>query len=304
MKIVIIGPGAMGCLFAGLLTQGGHEVHLLDKRLDRAQHISRQGLMIDDLRGTRTIPVGATARTEGLKDADIIIICVKAYDTASTIPELLTLISNRSLVLTLQNGLGNVELLAAHVSPLQILAGVTEHGSTLLGVGHVRHAGDGPTTLGALRPEQHEQAIKLASVFSQTGIKTTATPDMTAMLWSKLIINAAIGPLSALSGLSNGQLLEQAQWRSLLDQAAAESAAVSAHKGIQLLYNDPIRAVADVCRNTAKNYSSMLQDIRHGRQTEIVAINGAIVREAAAMGITAPVNEDLIRRIRVLGHNP
>lgn len=300
MKIVIIGPGAMGCLFAGLLAEGGHEVRLLDKRPDRAQLIARQGLIIEDRRGTRVVPIDATARPEDVKDADAALVCVKAYDTASTIPAILAFLSDRTWVLTLQNGLGNVELLAAHVPPRRLLAGVTAHGSTYLGVGHIRHAGSGTTTLAALLPEHHVQAAQLAATLAQPGIETAVAPDLSAVLWSKLIVNAAIGPLSAISALTNGQLLEQPAWRSLLEKAAAEGAAIAARKGIRLMYDDPLRAVADVCRNTADNLSSMLQDIRRRRQTEIDAINGAMVREAAALGMPAPVHEDLIRRVRAL----
>ncbi|MBU4198858.1 MAG: 2-dehydropantoate 2-reductase [Verrucomicrobia bacterium] len=301
MKIVIIGPGAMGCLFAGLLTEAGHEVHLLDKYPERAEHIARQGLRIEAGGKTRVIRVNATASPATLKDTDLIGICVKAYDTGSTIPSLLALVSERTLVLTLQNGLGNVEQVAAHIHPAHVFAGVTAHGSTLLGRGHVRHAGNGPTTIGSLLPEHHGRAMELAVVLSRASPATTAAPDMKAVLWSKLIINACIGPLSALSGLANGQLAEQVEWRTLLRSAAEEAAAVAARKSIRLLYVDPVQAVLEVCRSTADNISSMLQDIRRGRKTEIDAINGAIIREAGALGIPVPVHEELIRRIRALG---
>jgi len=301
MKIVIIGPGAMGCLFAGLLKEAGHDVCLLDKRTDRAATIAQQGLRIEDRVGDRTIPISATARAETLKGAGLVVICVKAYDTGSTIPELLALISDRTLILTLQNGLGNVEQLAAGINPAQVFAGVTAHGSTLLGVGHVRHAGIGPTTIGSLHPEHYDRARELATMLSQAGLLTTAAQDMTTVLWSKLIINAAIGPLSALSGLPNGQLPEQAEWSDLLQQTAKESAGVAARKSIRLLYDDPVQAVIEVCRNTSENFSSMLQDIRRGRQTEVDAINGIIVQEAAALHMPAPVNENLVQRIRKLG---
>lgn len=304
MNIVIIGPGAMGCLFAGLLTGGGHKVCLLDKRADRAERISRQGLKIEGPAGTRVIPIRATARAASLKGAELILICVKAYDTASTAPEILALLSSRSLVLTLQNGLGNVEHLAEHVPPGQILAGVTAHGSTLLSAGHIRHAGAGPTTLTALQPEQQNQAALLAEVFTRAGIAASTAPDLAGMLWSKLIVNAAIGPVSALAGLANGQLLEQAAWRELLRQAAAEGAAVAARKSIRLAFADPREAVEKVCRDTATNASSMLQDVRRGRRTEIDAINGAIVREAEQLGMAAPVHTDLVRRVRALGGKP
>lgn len=300
MKIVIIGPGAMGCLFAGLLTEAGHEVCLLDKRVDRADRISRQGLRIEDRHGTRIIPIRVAAGAETLRSTDLVGICVKAYDTGSIMASLLTLVSNRTLVLTLQNGLGNIEQLAAHVPAHQVFAGVTAHGSTLLGAGHIRHAGAGPTTIGALCPQHYDRATELAAVLTRAGVTTNAAPDIAAVLWSKLIINAAIGPVAALSGLANGRLVEQTEWRSLLRRAAKEGAVVAARKSIHLLYDDPVQAVTEVCRNTAENFASMLQDIRRGRKTEIDAINGAIVREADALGVPVPVNESLIRRLREL----
>jgi 2-dehydropantoate 2-reductase len=291
----------MGCLYAGLLTEGGHSVCLLDKRADRAARISRQGLKIEGPQGARTVLVGATARAETLADTDLVIISVKTYDTGSTLPSLRALVSDRTLVLTLQNGLGNVEQLAAQVSPHHLFAGVTAHGSTLLGAGHIRHAGAGPTTIGSLLPENHARAVELAAILTKAGIASTAAQDIAAVLWGKLIVNAAIGPLSALSGLANGRLPDHAEWRVLLEQAAREGAAVAARKKIRLPYDNPGQAVTEVCRHTAENFSSMLQDIRRGRQTEIDAINGAIVREAAALGIPAPVHKDLARRIRELG---
>jgi 2-dehydropantoate 2-reductase len=143
-------------------------------------------------------------------------------------------------------------------------------------------------------------------LLTRAGIKTSVASDVSAVLWSKLIINAAIGPVSALSGLPNGQLPKRKKWRTLLERAAREGAAVAARQGIRLLYRNPVRAVAEVCRNTAENLSSMLQDVRRQRKTEIDAINGAIVRAAAAAGLPAPVHTDLIRRIRTLrpGRSP
>ncbi len=300
MNIVIIGPGAMGCLFAGLLVEGGHAVHLLDKRRDRALRIARQGLIIEEGRGARTIPIRATAEAESLKHTDLVVICVKAHDTATTLPELSVLTAGQTRVLTLQNGLGNVEQLAACVAPDRVFAGVTAHGSTLLGIGHVRHAGAGRTRLAALRPEGRTAATELAQLLTRAGIRSDTAPDLAPVLWGKLIVNAAIGPVAALSGLPNGQLPEREPWRGLLEQAATEGAAVAARKGIRLPYNDPVGAVFDVCRNTAENFSSMLQDVRRHRKTEIDAINGAIVREAAALAVPTPVHEGLVRQIQAL----
>lgn len=301
MKIVIIGPGAMGCLFAGILAEAGHELHLLDKYPERAAQIASRGIRIEENGQTRVVRISATAQANTLREVDLVGICVKAYDTGSTLPSLRALVSDRTLVVTLQNGLGNVEQLAARFPPAHIFAGVTAHGATLLGQGQIRHAGAGPTTIAALLPERRGRARELAAAFTQAGLATTVAPDMTAVLWSKLIVNAAIGPVSALSGLANGRLMEQAEWQILLQQAAEEGAAVAVRKGIELLYDNPVRAVTEVCRNTAENFSSMLQDIRRGRKTEIDAINGAIIREAGALNVPVPIHQDLVRRVQALG---
>ena len=296
MKIVIIGPGAMGSLLAGLLASA-HEVHILDKHPARAAQIMQQGLQIEDQHGRRRIPIRVTTHAVTLAGADLVIVCVKAFDTGSVLPALTLLAASHTQVLTLQNGLGNVEQLLTILPASRVFAGVTAHGATLLGTGHVRHAGSGPTTVSS--PHAHQRAIKkLAHGLSAAGLATEPAPEILPVLWSKLVINAAIGPVSALAGVPNGQLLELRSWRDLLRAAALESAAVAERQGIRLLYPDPVAAVEEVCRRTATNFSSMLQDVRRGGRTEIDAINGAIIRAAAALDLATPVNTDLVRRLR------
>jgi len=300
MNIVIIGPGAMGCLFAGLLSEAGHEVWLLDKRNARATAIGASGVRIDDDSGTRRAAVRATADPGDIARADVLCVFVKAYDTGDAIAGAAPLAGPDTTVVTLQNGLGNVERIAELVDRSAMVCGSTAHGSTVIEPGHVRHAGAGPTALAAVAPGNRARADRVAALLGGAGIHAAVTDDPEALTWSKLVINAAINPLTALSRLPNGSLLEDDGLRDQALQAAAETAKVARAKGIGLMFEDEGAEVARVCRATAGNISSMLQDVRHGRRTEIDYITGAIVEEARTLGIKVPVNEMLLEEVHAL----
>lgn len=301
MKIAVVGPGAIGCLFASLLGESRrHEVWLVDKRPERAEHIAREGIRVEGVRGKRHVAVPATVDPGRVGKADLVCICVKAYDVASAIATAEPLLDGRTRVLSLQNGLGNIETISQRVPLGRIVAGATTFGALCLGPGHIRHTGEGSTTIGPAASEGREAAATVAEIFAAAGIETILTGEVTSLLWSKLIINAAICPLSAISGLPNGRLPGHAEWGPTLRAAAQEAAAVARAMNIVLLYRDPVRAVLKVCRRTAENVSSMLQDIRRGKQTEIEAINGAVLREARRLGIPAPTIERLYREVKRL----
>lgn len=297
MNLVVVGPGTIGCLFAGLMAEAGYGVQLLDKRAERADHISKHGVRIEDAGGTRTIPVRNTTDAGGIGPADAVFICVKAYDTHSAIKTVLPALRERTVVVSMQNGLGNLDEMSAIVHPDRLLAATTTAGATYLGPGHIRYAGAGATTLAAVTPAGRPHASRMADILIGASIIASTAQDINAMLWSKLVINAAICPVSVVSGLTNDRILQSPKWSRLLFQAAGEAFAVAISKRIRLLYENPSQAVRDICANTAGNLSSMLQDYRRGKKTEIEAINGVIVREAAARGLPAPVNEQLYRQV-------
>jgi 2-dehydropantoate 2-reductase len=166
-------------------------------------------------------------------------------------------------------------------------------GATLLRPGHVR-GHDAPTVLGR---DQAGRADEVAALFNEAGLRTEVSPDIEAVLWGKLVVNSAINPLSALKGVPNGALLENPEWRALLEDTARESAAVAAARGIDV-GGDPVGSVVAVARLTAANRSSMLQDLERGVPTEIDAINGVVVQEGARLGVPTPVNRRLLDEIR------
>lgn len=296
MKIAIIGPGGIGCLFATLLTEGGHDVCLIDRRPDRATLIAVEGVVIEKNGDLRRIPLRANAHPTDIGNVELIILCVKAHETAGTARSIMALAGPQTGVLSMQNGLGNMEVISRIVGSKNVFAGVTTQGATVIGLNHIRHAGAGLTMIGSI-DHSNSSANKLAKMLTLAGIKSESVSDTPALLWSKLVTNAAICPVSALSGLTNGQIASDEKWRSLLCRAAEEGAKVAAAKGIKLMHADPARAALEVCNNTAGNISSMLQDIRRGRKTEIMMINGAIVRAASEVGIEVPTNEMLCQNV-------
>ena len=295
MKIVIVGPGAMGCLFAGLLVEAGHrDVWLLDKHEERAGEIAKNGLKIEGIGGARSVSgIKSTANPQEIGIADLVLIFVKSYDTAEASHSVLPITGDNTTVLTLQNGLTNVDTISEILGEDRVVAGITSHGATMLGTGHVRHAGVGQTTIGEPKGGESARTELIADILSSAGFQTTISHNIHNPIWGKLIINAAINPLTAITKLRNGALLEYNEVRKLLGMTAEEAARVAVARKISLPYDNAVSAVEAVCRATSANISSMLQDVLRHKRTEIDAINGAIVNEARKAGIEVPINETL-----------
>ena len=300
MKIAIVGPGAMGCLFAALLREAGHEVWLLDKSVERASKIAGSGVLIEGIGGTRKLNVESTGNARDIGGAELIFIWVKAYDTEAAVKSALPLLTERSDVVSLQNGLENLETIARYVDPERVIAGVTSHGATVLAVGSVRHTGKGDTLIGRIGKQADRGLHRAVRVLSEAGIEVKVSRDIQGAIWSKLIISSAINPLTAITRMKNGQLLESPETRRLLDLVAAESEKIAIGTGISLAYPDMKSQVRAVCLATASNRSSMLQDILRGRRTEIDAINGALAAKARALDMEAPLNEMLACLVKTL----
>ena len=305
MKIVIAGAGAMGCLFAGLLAGAKHELCLLEKDERRVDAIRCSGLSVE--RDGTELPVSMPAISSRACDAgiaDLLLLLVKAYDTEHAVQACLPAIGPHTTVLTLQNGLGNIEAIKRYVPQSLILAGTTAHGATLLGNGWVRHAGSGDTVIGALAPEGAMRAYAVQEVFRCAGIPTSVAEDIQSVLWGKLLVNVGINALTAIMGVKNGRVEDTEHLHAVMRRAVLEGAAVALRLGISLPYPDPVERTAEVCRATAENISSMNQDIRSGRRTEIDSINGAVAAYAKRLGIATPVNRILTSLVKFFEFSP
>lgn len=301
MKIAVVGPGAMGTLFGVFLARAGHEVIMIDKDPERAAALTAKGFFVEGISGELSLNLPVSVDPAEVGKCELVLVCVKAYDTAQAAAKLGPLLAPETVVLTMQNGLGNAQTLATAVGAERVLAGSTAQGANVVEPGHVIHAGTGETLIGELSGPATHQVRELARMLSAAGIPTAPSDDVTGLLWGKLIVNVGINPLTALLRVPNGVLLERPETRQLMAMAVEEAVSVARGLGVQLPFPDPLAKVEDVARRTGQNKSSMYQDVASGRRTEIDFICGAVVREAEKLSIPVPVNRALTLLMRSLG---
>jgi 2-dehydropantoate 2-reductase len=297
----------MGCLIAAFLSKlfasskdSENKVWILDRNKERAAYLNKRGISVEGISGNWQAHVKATAEVKEIAKTDLIIICVKSYDTKEAIVHAKPLIGETTQILTLQNGIGNVEILGEVVGFDKVIAGVTSQGATLIDMGHIRHAGKGETIIGRLDGKIPVEMRYLRDMFNQAGLDLRISRDITGLLWSKLIINVGINALTGITRLRNGKLIEFEGTRRILQESVAEATRVAKRKRIKLIYDDSLAKVESVCEATATNVSSMLQDVLRKKRTEIDFINGVIVRQAQGLGIPVPVNAMLVELIKTI----
>jgi len=300
MKIVVVGPGAMGLLFSAFLSKSKEELWLLDKNRERAERLNQNGIYVEGISGKWNAKVKATASSQDIGQADLVIITTKSYDTKSAITQAKPVISQDTAVLTLQNGIGNIEIISESVGPDNVIGGATNLGATLIDDIHVRHAGIGETIVGKLDGSNPVALRQIRELFNKVRLETKISRDIKAILWSKLIINVGINALSALTRLHNGQLVEFEGTRKVLRDAVTEAVKIAKRKRIKLIYDDPLAKVEAVCEATSANVSSMLQDVLRKKRTEIDFINGVVVRLGQELGIPVPVNTLLVDLVKTI----
>ena len=292
MRLGIFGVGALGCLY-GVRLAPWVDTTLFGHWDAQVKRINEQGISIRELSGRDfTHHLKATTDIRSLAGIDIALVLVKSPQTAETAKEVAAVLRPRGLVITLQNGLGNREILGCYFSQNQILVGTTSQGANLSTTGHLTHAGNGMTYL-----EKHTRSNDVVALFAQAGIPVQIQADVRQVIWGKLAVNAGINPLTALLGWQNGELNEDSRAREMMCVAAEETAAVAQSLGITLPYQSASRAVIDVAQATATNRSSMLQDLMRGAKSEIQAISGEIVRLGEDSQVETSTNRFLLNTV-------
>jgi 2-dehydropantoate 2-reductase len=300
MRIVVVGPGAIGCLIAAFLSKSKEEIWLLDKYKERAETIDQKGIAIEGISGNWQAQVKATAEVKDIGQADLIIICVKSYNTKEAISSAEAAIGDNTRILTLQNGIGNIEIVSELAGADKVIGGVTNLGATYLDTGKIRHAGNGETVIGRIDGKIPVEMRAIREIFNKVGLVTRISRDIKGLLWSKLIINVGINALTAITRLNNGRLTEFEGTRRILMKAVSEALKIAKRKRIRLIYDDPLAKVEAVCEATATNVSSMLQDVLKKKRTEIDFINGVIVRQGQELGIAVPTNAMLVDLVKTI----
>jgi 2-dehydropantoate 2-reductase len=288
MPITLLGTGALACLFGAKLARVA-PVTLVGTWAAGLDALESQGIELEEAGAVSTVRVGAAHLSCPPPPADLVLVLVKAWQTASLAAHLPALLKPAGVAVTLQNGLGNRETLGARTCQ-----GVTTLGATLLGPGQVRLGGNGPTHIAG--------PGWIAKTFGQADLDadTVDSSQMDSLVWGKLAVNCGINALTALWRVPNGELLAHPETALQMELAAAECAAVARAKNIPLPYADPAARVREVAQRTAANLSSMLQDVLRGAPTEIDAINGAVVREGQRLGVPTPINAELVSSVRAL----
>jgi 2-dehydropantoate 2-reductase len=290
MDVVVFGAGSLGSLVGGLLARE-HDVTLVGRESHVAA-VREDGLRVSGAVEARVHPA-ATAEGTGLA-ADLAVVTVKAFDTGQAARALAT--GDVDAALSLQNGLGNEETLAAHLDG-EVLAGTATYGAVLEEPGHVRCTGVGEVVLGARDGGRSTHGDEAGAAFQAAGLETTVAADMPRRLWEKLAVNAGINGPTALARVPNGAVLDGDLWSTAGD-AAREAAEVARAEGVDLSDEEAVDAVERVAEATAANTSSTLQDVRAGRRTEVDALVGAVVRRGDEHGVATPVNRTLASLLR------
>jgi len=290
----------MGCLFGGRLSETGHEVVLVDVWPEHLDAINRHGLILETAEGTRSIALSARRVEQVEQPPDLLMVFTKSIHSKQAIESGRHLFGDDTWVLTLQNGLGNIEAIEALVPRSRIIVGTTTCPSDLLGPGRVRSLGQGHTRIFTADECASSGLERICQALQQAGLQCELAPNIFAMLWEKLAFNAAVNSLTAATGLSMGGLGATAEGRELASTIAKEVVAVANRKGVAAQESVVLDTLITTMRDHAGHLPSMLQDLRAGRKTEVEAINGAVVREAQALGMSVPTTETLYRLVRIL----
>jgi len=292
--ILIVGTGSMASLFAARLAEAHIPAIMLGSWQAGLEAIREHGVrLIYPDSSERTFPVKITDDPKSCRGVHYALVLVKSWGTKKAAAQLSQCLALDGLALTLQNGLGNMQVLSEKLGMNRVAQGITTYGANLIEPGRVKWAGEGSITL-----TNQPLTESIGTLLETAGFRVDYTEDASGLVWSKMMVNAAINPLTAILEVPNGALLELPYMSKLMSQIIQETLAVAQAEGITIPYEEPLSIVEDVARRTGANNSSMLQDITRGTPTEIDAINGAIVNLGDKHNLPTPVNRTLWQLIR------
>lgn len=299
-SVVVLGAGAMGCLFGARLAESGHPVTLVDVRAEQIQAIQERGLTVDDHDGRHVVRVAASLPDALAAPANLILLFTKAFASDGALAGAARAIGPETWILTLQNGLGHVEKIEKYVDRHRIVVGTTTMPSDTVGPAHVHTRGSGTTKIMSVEGGVTERLRALAGALTGAGIPCEVSERVWESIWEKLAFNAAMNSLTAVSGLTVGQVGRSPAGAALADRVAEEVTAVAHRRGIGADLSVVRREIATAFREHVDHKPSMLQDVLARRPTEIEHINGAVAREAARLGMAVPSTETLYQLVRML----
>ncbi len=299
MKIAVIGAGAMGSVYAGLLADAGNDVWAVDVWPQHVEAIQRDGLRIEGASGDRTVSLKATSDAGEVGVCDLVIIATKARHVADAAAAAKVLLGPDTPVLTIQNGLGGGDTAQDALGSGRVCLGVAGgFGARVLAPGHVRHEGMELIRLGELEGPVTARLERIAGVWSDAGFTVRTFDDIHQLVWEKLICNGTYSPVCTLTDLNIGEVIHSAEAWPVAAACAREGGEVARARGITLGFDDAVAYARDFGLKIPDGRPSMWQDRKAGRPCEIDAINGGIARTGREFGVATPTHDLLIRLVK------
>jgi len=302
MKIAIAGSGAMGSRFGSMLHEAGNEVLLVDKWEEHIQTINNHGLTVISEEGKKTISIKALRPEETTEAVQLLIVFTKAMDTDAMLASCENLIGKGTLVLTLQNGLGNIETLEKYVPRDRVIAGVTTFGTELLGPGKIQALGSGSVQITQVDGKETKEIQQIAKIMNEAGMNAEVSADALISIWNKVAFNCVLNTLCTLMHDTVRAVGSYSQINKVIEDIVGEIILVAEKEGVRLDKEEITNMITEVFdpRMSGNHLPSMVQDMENGRKTEIDYLNGAIVRKGEQYGIPVPVNRMITHLIKMM----
>jgi len=297
MRVAVLGAGAVGCYFGGMLARAGHPVTLIG----RAKHVEvfrKSGLHFEALKFNEQVLVEASTSAEAVRGAKLVLFCVKSTDTDAAAVEMAPFLDADALVANLQNGVDNAERIQARIAQPVIPACVYA-ATEMAGPGHLKHHGRGDLVIGTLGRARAEALARVKECFEAAGVPVAISENVAAELWAKLVANCAYNAVSAISQLPYGVMIESPGVRELMRDVTDEVVAVAKADGIRML-PDVLERVYGIAKAMPTQHSSTAQDLARGKPTEIDHLNGYVVRRGEALGVATPANRALWALVKLV----
>ena len=297
MRVAVLGAGAVGCYYGGMLARAGHPVTLIG----RATHVDafrRSGLRFEALKFDERIPVEASTSPEAVRGAKLVLFCVKSTDTDAAADAMAPFLDADALVANLQNGVDNAQRIQARISQPVIPACVYA-ATEMAGPGHLKHHGRGDLVIGTLGRASADALTRVKECFEAAGVPVTISDSVADELWAKLVANCAYNAISAISQLPYGVMIESPGVREVMRDVTEEVVAVAKADGIRML-PDVLERVYRIAKAMPTQHSSTAQDLARGKPTEIDHLNGYVVRRGEALGVATPANRALWALVKLV----
>jgi 2-dehydropantoate 2-reductase len=303
-KVVVIGAGAMGGLFGGLLAEGGLDVTLVDTWEEHISTIASKGLRIVGVGGNRAIPIKATTDAGTIKAADVVLFQCKAFVNESAAKAAKHLFTGQPVAISFQNGLGNEETLSKILGAQNVMGGLTAQAGLVEAPGVVRNFGDLPTTIGEMAGGLSPRATAIADAFTRHGLPTKASAEIKRDKWKKLLGNVALGAISAVTDLRSFEIMRVAELQEVVFRSVDEAAAVANAEGVALDVTEArevlMKLVDTSGGGTGNSKSSMRFFFNDPASTEIDTIHGSVQRLARKHGVATPTIDTMIALVKGL----